>query len=158
MTSLFLELYDIPEYEDKYCATKDGRIYSLISKRFLTKSDDTYNYDTVNLSGKTTKVHKLMGKTFLQNPENHIQIDHIDRNRKNNHIENLRYVSASENMKNRTLKPRNSELRHINVKKSTFKVTITDKNKNRIFRSFKTLDEAKEFRDAIILSKKSSQA
>ncbi len=157
MKQPLLELYDIPDYEDRYTITKDARVYSLLSNKFLKQHDDSYGYLTVNLDNKTIKVHKIMAKTFLNNPENHIQIDHADRNRKNNNLNNLRYISVSDNMKNRILNPRNPELVNIQVKKSTFKVSIKDKDKNNIFRSFKTLDEAKNFRDAIILSKKSVQ-
>ena len=39
-----LELFDIPDFEDKYCATKDGRIYSLKKQMFLSQNDDTYGY------------------------------------------------------------------------------------------------------------------
>lgn len=149
METPVLELYDISGFEDKYCVTKDGRVYSLLTKRFLKQHDDSYGYNTVNLSGKTYKVHRLIGKTFLENPENHPHIDHINRDRKDNSLSNLRYVSLSENQLNKNSYIKKSpEYRNIQTKKSSFKVTIRKKSGN-VYRSFKTLKEAQDFRDSI---------
>ena len=151
-----LELFDIPGYEDKYCATKDGRIYSIKKQKFLKQCDDTYNYLTVVLQedgkGKTMKVHKLIAKTFLENPENKPQIDHINRIRNDNRVENLRYVSRSENCKNKNTRVNRSvDMRNILCKKSSFKVQINTKNCKTI-KSFKTLDEAKRYRDSMLMT------
>jgi hypothetical protein len=148
MDSEYPEQKDIPGFEGKYQATQDGRIYSLKNKIFLKQYDDTYGYNTCNLGGKTYKIHKLIGMTFLENPNSHIQIDHINRNRKDNNVSNLRYVSSSENQINKTSYARKpSELRNIETKKSTYKVTIRTKDKPSIYKSFKTLEEAQTFRD-----------
>ena len=147
------KLFDIPGFENSYAINRDGNVYSHISKKFLKKHDDTYNYETVSLNSKTYKVHRLMGKTFLQNPNNLPIIDHIDRNTMNNHITNLRYVSVSDNNKNRNPSVKASaDMMYIKVKKTTFKVNIkiNSKNPTPIYRSFKTLDEAKAFRDTIV--------
>jgi len=146
-----LELYDIPDYEDKYCATKDGRIYSLLTNRFLAQSDDTYGYNTVNLGDKTIKVHRIIANTFLDNPNNHPHVDHINRDRKDNRLSNLRFVSLSENQRNKNPpRVRTPELRNIQIKKTTFKVTVKNKNNVKIYKTFKTLPEAQHFRDTIL--------
>jgi hypothetical protein len=46
--------------------------------------------------------HRIIALQFIPNPERLPFIDHIDRNRQNNHIQNLRWVSYSDNCKNRT--------------------------------------------------------
>ena len=144
---------DIPGYEGKYKATEDGKIFSVKANRFLTLSDDTYNYNTCCLYkdgvGRTIKVHKVIASTFLTNPDNHPVIDHINRNRKDNRSVNLRYSSISNNNFNRNPnRPYNLELRNIITKKSTYKVCIVRAGL-RIYKSFKTLDEAKAYRDAV---------
>jgi 3'-phosphoadenosine 5'-phosphosulfate (PAPS) 3'-phosphatase len=152
------QIKDIPGFEGKYQATTTGEIFSLKNKKFLSKGDDTYGYDTCNLEGKTYKVHKLIGMTFLDNPNSHIQIDHTNRNRKDNNVSNLRYVSSSENQNNkRPYAKKSPELRNIQVKKSTFKVTVVTKGKPTIHKSFKTLEEAQTFRDKILTEKKTPE-
>ena len=150
------EIKDIPGFEGKYQATTNGDIFSLLSNKFLKLGDDTYGYETCNLHDKTYKVHKLIAKTFLENPENYIHIDHINRNRKDNRLCNLRYVSLSENQLNKAPYVKKPEhLKNIEVKKTTFKVTVRIKDKPTIYKSFKTLKEAQTFRDTILNEKKS---
>ena len=52
----------------------------------------------------TVQIHRLLAYTFIPNddPIHKIQIDHINYNRQDNRIENLRWVSCSSNLKNRT--------------------------------------------------------
>lgn len=151
-----VHIFDIPGYEDKYCATKDGQIWSLKSNKFLKQHNDTYNYLTVSLDNKTVKVHKLIAMTFLDNPNKHPHVDHKNRIRTDNRIENLRYISLSDNQLNKTYSPRNKEYKNIQVKNTTFKVSIKQKNNN-IYKSFKTLEEAKEFRDNIFTQRKQQE-
>ena len=145
------EIKDIPGYEEKYQATSSGEVFSLLTNKFLKFGDDTYGYDTCTLQGRTFKVHKLMGMTFLENPNSYTQIDHVNRNRKDNRVENLRYVSNSENQNNKNSYAKKSpEMRHIQVKKTTFKVIKKYTDKPPVYKSFKTLAEAQTFRDTLI--------
>jgi hypothetical protein len=146
------EIKDIPGYEGKYQATTSGDIFSLVSNKFLKQGDDTYGYSTCNLSGTTYKVHKLIGMTFLDNPNSHTQIDHINRNRKDNNLTNLKYVSMSENQSNKgSYVKKSPEMRHIQVKKTTFKVVKNYRNKPSVYKTFKTLVEAQTFRDTLLI-------
>jgi hypothetical protein len=144
---------DLPGFEGRYSVISTGKVYSHLTKKLLTHGDDTYGYDTVALTkngkSKTYKLHRLVASTFLDNPENHPQVDHINRNRKDNNITNLRYLSASENNRNRAVYvKRPSELKNIVSKKSTFKVVLRNKTNN-VYKSFKTLQEAQTFRDSL---------
>ena len=60
------------------------------------------DYVRVNLNGRIYSYHRILARHFIPNPDNLPQVDHIDRNPLNNSIENLRWVSASENNRNRT--------------------------------------------------------
>jgi len=142
------QIKDIPCFEGRYQATSTGEIFSLLSNKFLKLGDDTYNYATCSLNDKTYKVHRIIASTFLENPNNLQQVDHIDRNRKNNNVNNLRYVSQSENQLNKSpfvKKP--PHLRNITIKNTSFKVVIQRKDRQTVYRSFKTLDDAINFRD-----------
>lgn len=55
---------------------------------------------------KRVMIHKIVAECWLGDKPDGLEIDHIDRNTKNNHYSNLRYVTHSEQMKNRQLSDR----------------------------------------------------
>ena len=59
-------------------------------------------YAQVRLNNKTCEKHRLIAEQFLPNPDNLPCIDHINRNRSDYHLSNLRWVSPSDNNRNRT--------------------------------------------------------
>jgi hypothetical protein len=147
-------LKDIEGYEGQYSVSELGEVWSHKTNKYLSLADDTYGYLTVNLSGDkeqhTVKVHRIVANAFLPNPDNRPQIDHIDRNRANNNVTNLKWVTISENASNKApRKVKLVELKNIEVKKSSFKVVIRRKGKCH-YKTFKTLDEAKAYRDEYI--------
>ena len=63
-------------------------------------------------------IHKVVAECWLGDKPDGLEIDHIDRNSHNNHYTNLRYVTRSEQMKNRdhtniSAKGRQNILAHI---------------------------------------------
>lgn len=71
--------------------------------RICTTSRNTYGYRQVDIhvNGKshTTTVHKLVTAAFLGPRPDGMQVDHIDGDKTNNRLENLRYVTAGDNIR-----------------------------------------------------------
>ena len=61
-----------------------------------------YGYNIIWLNGKKYLYHRVIAEQFIPNPNNLKEVDHINRIRDDNRIENLRWVSRSENCKNKT--------------------------------------------------------
>ena len=90
------------EIVEGYCATEDGRIWSIKSQSFISQRINRSGYYCVNLSirgkCKTFIVHRLIAKAFLPNPLNKDTINHKDGNKLNNCVENLEWCTQKENM------------------------------------------------------------
>ena len=90
-----------------YYITEEGDIYSdkYGDLRKLKPSKNSRGYLNMILrkNGKSynERVHRLVAKTYISNPNNNPEVDHIDRDKLNNSADNLRWVSRSENLKNR---------------------------------------------------------
>lgn len=91
----------------KYFVSNFGRVMNIKTKRILKPNGDDRGYYIVDLykNGKKKhfRIHRLVGEAFCDNPENKPYIDHIDHNGFNNHYKNLRWVSSSENNRNKNL-------------------------------------------------------
>ena len=74
------------------------------NKKIISESILNNGYIQCKLNQKKYLKHRLIALQFIPNDdqENKLEIDHIDRNKLNNHINNLRWVSHSENNKNRS--------------------------------------------------------
>lgn len=96
----------------KYFVSNFGRVMNIKTKRILKPNGDDRGYYIVDLykNGKKRhyRVHRLVGDAFCENPENKPFIDHIDHNGFNNHYKNLRWVSSSENNRNKNLTSSNT--------------------------------------------------
>ena len=97
---MFEELKFNPNYE----IAKDQYPY-IIRKKGTTKpikpSPNTTGYQQISLNGKKYCLHKVIAEQYLDNPNNYDEVDHIDHDKSNNRVENLRYVSHSDNQKNK---------------------------------------------------------
>ena len=110
MQNANLEFRKIPSLHFFYEVNEDGTIFrNARSKRVLKCHKHSHNSNTeywclnVNLKGEIRKVyiHKVVAECWLGPKPEGYEIDHIDRNSLNNHYTNLRYVTKSEQMKNR---------------------------------------------------------
>jgi hypothetical protein len=99
------EMRDIPGFEGRYLATRDGQIWSVKRRKFRAQSLQSTGYFTITLRCPVTKktltkaVHRLVAATWISNPTGLPQINHKDGNKQNNAIENLEWCTGSENMK-----------------------------------------------------------
>ncbi len=94
---------DILGYKDRYQATSDGQIISLIGKETrILKAAKCKGYLYVNLfkngEKKFISVHVLIALTFISERPNELVINHIDGNKLNNKASNLEYITQRENL------------------------------------------------------------
>ena len=101
----FETLKDYPNYEI-------STSYPFIVRNMKTKhvlKESIYHYDgddgypRIKIGNKVIRKHILIAKQFIANddPLHLTQVDHINHDRTDYHIENLRWVSQSDNQKNR---------------------------------------------------------
>jgi hypothetical protein len=123
--------------------------------RMLKPGLDTYGYNQINLykDGKrfTKKIYRLVLETFNPNVCNKPQIDHINRIRSDDRLENLRWVTASENVRNS--KNFTEDMLGIswNKKNSKYIVRLSIHGQRECyFGSCETLSQAKLLRDSAL--------
>lgn len=92
----------IKGYERLYAVTRDGRIWSYSSNKWLTitKGKRGKGYMFVQLwknnKGKAVYVHQLVAKTYIGNPENKKTVNYKDGNVENNHFTDLEWATHQE--------------------------------------------------------------
>ena len=148
-----LKFVDISNFPD-YKFNKDiNEVYSIRQTRYITKKLNCNGYHTIELSKnkyrKNYLLHRLIFQSHFPNENiDNLIIDHIDRNPLNNNINNLRVATKSQNCMNRGIMITNTSgyKNIVKTKFNTYKVTVTKNGKNHI-KSFKTLEEAIEWRN-----------
>ena len=92
---------DVVGYENLYQVSNYGRVYSLISGKFLKpcKERNGYLYISLHKNKKTKKylVHRIVATAFIENPLQLPQVNHISEDKSDNHVSNLEWCSASYN-------------------------------------------------------------
>ena len=80
--------------------------YTIRRKRDQYEVSESYSngYLILQLNGKFYYKHRLIAEQFIPNndPEHKTQVDHINHDRSDYHLSNLRWVSASENLFNKS--------------------------------------------------------
>ena len=109
-----------------------------------------YMVSLYNKGKRSHTIHRLLGEAFIPNPLNLSDIDHINRIRTDNRLENLRWVSRSDNLINKTYTPSNTTERCIYKDGNLFYVRIKRSGQFVYRASFKTLEEAVAARDTFL--------
>lgn len=128
-----LEFRKVPSLDFLYEISEDGRfLRNIKSKKYLKISLDMHHSKTgyyaitVNYKGKNVRrmIHRMVAECWLGPCPEGMQVDHIDRNSHNNHYSNLRYVTHSEQMKNRVLSDRLIAIATENCKEWNRKISV----------------------------------
>ena len=86
---------------ENYYVSKDGEIYSDISKKVLTPKIDKDGYCeyglTINGQLKYVRGHRIIAETFLSNPNNKPTVNHKNGIKDDNRLINLEWSTYSEN-------------------------------------------------------------
>ena len=106
-TELYITLDDFPDYE--IMKTYPHTIRKRKNKRRIksrnndrkNSTEDNY-YERITLNNRNQYVHRIIATQFIPNPNGYKFVDHINRIRCDNRVENLRWVSASDNNRNKT--------------------------------------------------------
>ena len=84
-----------------YRIERDGQIYSLRKKKYLTPKKNWDGYLRIQLWEKGTckfiGIHRLVAEEYIPNPENKPVVNHINEDRTDNRVENLEWCSYSQN-------------------------------------------------------------
>ena len=149
------EFKKIDDY-DNYEISNMGNVKNTNTNRIL-KPRKNRGYYIVDLSKngirQTFSIHRLIALHFIPNPQNLREIDHIDQNKTNNSISNLRWISKSNNNRNRP-KFKNSSSKYMGVyfdkHAGKYKAQIKINNKNKYIGYYeKEEDAARAFDDYV---------
>ena len=100
---------DIPGYDGKYKINESGIVINKTghvmrtavsnSGYLRTALEDVGYPDEPDTYRKNRSIHRLVAETFLPNPDDLPVVMHLDNDPLNNHVSNLKWGTASENMK-----------------------------------------------------------
>ena len=98
----FVPLNDHPDYEimTEYPFTIRRKDNAFVVSEFVAYD----GYILVTLNGKHYRKHRLIALQFIHNddPIHKTEVDHINHDRSDNHIDNLRWLTPSQNTRNKS--------------------------------------------------------
>ena len=96
----------IKGFENRYKINKNGIVMGCAYNNIMKNQTTEDGYLFLRLVCSKQKkhkcsIHRLLAIQYIPNPDNLEQVDHIDRNKLNNDLSNLRWVSQTDNRRNR---------------------------------------------------------
>lgn len=155
-TNSNLEFRKIKSLDFMYEINENGTIFRNVKSKKQNKivldihhSKNGYYKTTIMFKGKSKRImiHKIVAECWLGDKPEGMSVDHIDRNTHNNHYTNLRYVTHSEQMKNRIMSKKVIEQAKLNCLNWTMayiaKPVIIKKNDIKL--KFDSMSQAAEY-------------
>lgn len=132
-----------------YSISNLGNIKHNETNQIMNKTCDSNGYEYITFR---LRVGREVAKAFLPNLDNKPHVDHINRIRNDNRVENLRWATVSENNFNRSYPCHKDNQLHepyISKHRNMFEYRrmrngVVDRKR------FKTLEEAKSYRDSLL--------
>ncbi len=91
---------DIPGYEGLYAVSRDGRVWTYRSKRYIKLGRFRYQKVVLYKNGKGVfkSTHRLVAEAFIPNPKGLPEVNHKNGNGSDNRVENLEWISHRDNI------------------------------------------------------------
>ena len=105
-----------------YGFTKDGRVWSRLSSKFLKLQKNTDGHYHITVCGRLQLIHRLVLESFVGECPQGMECRHLDGNPQNNNLSNLRWGTHSDNVRD-AVKHNN----HVNQKISNDTVRLIHK-------------------------------
>ena len=156
-------MQDIPGTKGKYKATKSGKIYNSVSKKYLKVSKTSSGHLKAKLildgEHRYFLVHRLIALTYIPNPKKLPLVNHKDGDKTNCKVSNLEWSTGSHNIAHATrfglsyFKPRvDNTSGHVGVSKlknGTYRVYINAGGKRVFSGKADSLKEAIKLRSEL---------